>query len=66
MSDFFKNVLLYPRFLAGIMLGVILYVLKPLAPFMKKPTTAIALVGLFIGIFMFITLTLRAMLGYPI
>jgi hypothetical protein len=66
MRDFFKNVLLYPRFLVGIMLGVLLFILKPLAPFMQKPTTAIALIGLFVGIFMFITLTLRAMLGYPV
>ncbi|PZD71307.1 hypothetical protein C1752_07245 [Acaryochloris thomasi RCC1774] len=66
MSDFFKNVLLYPRFLAGIMLGVLLFVLKPLAPFMKNPVTAVALIGFFIGGFAFVTLTLRAMLGYPI
>ena len=66
MSDFFKNVLLYPRFLAGIMLGVILFILKPLAPFMKNPITAIALIGFFVGGFVFITLTLRAMLGFPI
>ncbi|MEO0377547.1 MAG: DUF751 family protein [Cyanobacteria bacterium P01_A01_bin.17] len=66
MSDFFKNVLLYPRFLAGIMLGVLLFVLKPLAPFMKNPVTAVALIGFFVGGFVFITLTLRAMLGYPI
>ncbi len=66
MSDFFKNVLLYPRFLAGIMLGVILFVLKPLVPFMKNPITAVALIGFFLGGFAFITFTLRAMLGYPI
>ncbi|MGB7412799.1 MAG: DUF751 family protein [Thermosynechococcaceae cyanobacterium] len=66
MSDFFKNVLLYPRFLAGIMVGMILFVLKPLQPYMKRPVTAVALVGLFVGSFMFITLTLRAMLGLPV
>lgn len=66
MSDFFKNVLLYPRFLAGIMLGVLLFVLKPFAHFLKNPVTAVALIGFFVSGFVFITLTLRAMLGYPI
>jgi membrane protein insertase Oxa1/YidC/SpoIIIJ len=63
MNDFFRNVSLYPRFLMGVMLGVILNALQPLLPLLQRPVTAIALVGTFIGTFMFITFTLRAMLG---
>ena len=63
MNEFFRNVTLYPRFLVGVMLGVILNAVQPLVPLLQRPTTAIALVGAFMGTFMFITFTLRAMLG---
>ena len=63
MNDFFRNVSLYPRFLLGVMLGVILNALQPLLGLMQRPVTAIALVGCFVGAFLFITFTLRAMLG---
>ena len=32
-------------------------------PLIKKPTTAIALVGIVVSAFLFLTFTLRAMLG---
>ena len=32
-------------------------------PLLKRPTTAIAIVGIVIATFMFLTFTLRAMLG---
>ena len=63
MRDFFENVQRYPRYLISFSLGVLYTFVEPLIPLVKKPTTAIALVGFLIGAFMFVTFTLRAMLG---
>ena len=64
MQDFFNNVLRFPRFFFAIILGVFWNAIEPLAPLLKRPVTAIALVGFFLGGFAFITFTLRAMLGF--
>jgi len=66
MQDFLNNVSRYPRFLVAIVLGVFWNFLEPLLPLFKRPVTAIALVGIFLGGLTFITLTLRAMLGLSV
>lgn len=66
MQDFLNNVSRYPRFLVAIVLGVFWNFLEPLMPLFKRPVTAIALVGIFLGGLTFITLTLRAMLGLSV
>jgi NADH:ubiquinone oxidoreductase subunit 2 (subunit N) len=63
MQNFWNTVSKYPIFVFGTLLGVFLNALKPLAPLMKNPVTAIALIGLALGSLAFVTLTLRAMLG---
>ncbi len=63
MQEFFRNVQRYPRYLISFSLGVLYTFVEPLLPLFKKPTTAIALIGALIAAFMFITFTLRAMLG---
>ena len=63
MKEFFNNVLRYPRYLISFSLGVLFSLFQPLLPFLKRPTTAIALIGAFIAGFAFLTFTLRAMLG---
>jgi Protein of unknown function (DUF751) len=63
MQDLWNTVSKYPRFLIGVILGVLLNVFAPVVPLLKKPVTAIALVGLLIGSFAFLSFTLRAMLG---
>jgi membrane protein insertase Oxa1/YidC/SpoIIIJ len=63
MQDFFENVARYPRYLITFSLGVLYTFVKPLIPLFQRPTTAVALVGLFVGAFAFLTFTLRAMLG---
>lgn len=63
MQNFWNTVSKYPIFVTGVILGVFLNALKPLAPLFKNPVTAIALVGLFIGGLVFVGLTLKAMLG---
>ncbi|MFN3362025.1 MAG: DUF751 family protein [Pseudanabaenaceae cyanobacterium] len=63
MKDFFLNVSRYPRYLISIMLGVIWFALQPLAPFLKKPVTAVALISATISATICLVLILRAMLG---
>ncbi|MEC4816889.1 MAG: DUF751 family protein [Scytonema sp. PMC 1069.18] len=62
-KGFWENVFRYPRYLVTILLGVVLNAFAPVLPLFKRPVTLIAIVGLFIGAFVFVTLTLRAMLG---
>ena len=63
VQDLWNTVSKYPRFLFGVIAGVILFVFAPLVPLFKNPVSAIALIGLFIGAFAFLSFTLRAMLG---
>ncbi|NET37845.1 MAG: DUF751 family protein [Cyanothece sp. SIO1E1] len=63
MEEFFKNVSRYPRYLISFSLGVLLSFVEPLAPLLKRPVTAIALIGAIIAGFLFLAFTLRAMLG---
>ncbi len=66
MQDFWENVSRYPRYFITIILGVFLNFLAPLVPLMKRPVTAIALIGILLGSLAFVTLTLRAMLGLSV
>ncbi len=63
MQDFFNNVSRYPRYFITITLGIFFFLFDQLKPLLNKPITAIALIGLIIGTFSFLTLTLQAMLG---
>lgn len=63
MQDFFQNVSRYPRYLISFSLGIFWAFFEKLAPFLKNPVTAIALVGLTVGTFAFLYFTLEAMLG---
>lgn len=63
MQDFWENVSRYPRYFITISLGIFFALFERLRPLLSRPVTAIALIGLLLGGFAFITLTLRAMLG---
>ncbi|MBW4526022.1 MAG: DUF751 family protein [Phormidium tanganyikae FI6-MK23] len=63
MQDLWSTVSKYPKFVIGVILGVILNFLAPFAPLFKRPVTAIAVTGLMIGAVAFFSFTLRAMLG---
>ena len=63
MNEFFNNVSRYARYLISFSLGVLFSFIQPLLPLLKRPTTAIALVGAFIAGFAFLAFTLKAMLG---
>ncbi len=62
-DGFWDNISRYPRYFVTIIFGVFLNAIAPLIPLFQRPVTAIALVSLLIGLFMFTALTLRAMLG---
>ncbi|NEP07378.1 MAG: DUF751 family protein [Okeania sp. SIO2G4] len=63
MQDFFNNVSRYPRYFITITLGIFFFLFDQLKPLLNKPVTAIALIGLIMGTFVFLVLTLQAMLG---
>jgi len=63
MQEFFNNVFRYPRYLISFSLGVLYSAVEPLLPLLQRPTTAVALVGAVVAGFVFLTFTLRAMLG---
>ncbi len=63
-DGFWDNVFRYPRYLITVLLGLLLNIFAPLEPLFKRPVTLIALSGLFVGIIVFVSLTLRAMLGF--
>ncbi|WP_448514275.1 DUF751 domain-containing protein [Parathermosynechococcus lividus] len=66
MDGFWENVLRYQRYFVTVLLGVVWNVVEPLVPLFKRPASAIALVGLMVGLLAFVALTLRAMLGFPV
>ncbi|MBD2312064.1 DUF751 family protein [Desertifilum sp. FACHB-1129] len=65
MGDFFNNVSRYPRYFITITLGIFFFLFDKLKPLLKNPVSAIALIGVIVSGFIFVTLTLRAMLGLP-
>jgi Protein of unknown function (DUF751) len=65
MQDFFQNVSRYPRYMIALIAGVFWNFIEPSLPMLRRPTTAIALIGILISSLIFLTLTLKAMLGLP-
>ena len=63
MNEFFQNVSRYPRYLITFTLGVFYSVYEWLKPLGKRPVTLTALVGIAVSAFLFVSFTLRAMLG---
>ncbi|MGC9526357.1 MAG: DUF751 family protein [Limnospira sp.] len=63
MKDFFENVSRYPRYLISFSLGIFFFLFERLKPLLNRPVTAIALLGLLVGVFFFTYFTLEGMLG---
>jgi len=53
MQEFFNNVFRYPRYLISFTLGILYNAVQPLMPLLRRPATAVALVGAVIAGFMF-------------
>ncbi|WP_199249997.1 DUF751 family protein [[Phormidium] sp. ETS-05] len=62
-DNFWDNVSRYPRYLITITLGIFFFLFGWLKPLLQKPVTAIALIGLMVSGMIFVSFTLRAMLG---
>ncbi|MEQ9355849.1 DUF751 domain-containing protein [Coleofasciculus sp. F4-SAH-05] len=63
MKDFLQNISRYPRYLISISLGIFFALFERFKPVLSNPVSAIALVSLVVGTFLFLVFTLRAMLG---
>jgi hypothetical protein len=66
MQDFLRNVWRYPQFLFLISAGVLSMLLKPVAPLLKNPVQAVALITAVISSSIGLVLILEAMLGRPV
>jgi|MDTF01.1.fsa_nt_gb hypothetical protein len=62
MSGFWDNVSRYPRFFVSSVSGLILTILSPILNLGKSNTSKILIIGFLILIFLFIFITIRAML----
>ncbi|MBW4601897.1 hypothetical protein DSM106972_000570 [Dulcicalothrix desertica PCC 7102] len=62
-DGFWENISRYPRYFITTLLGVLLNLFAPMAPLLKRPVTVIALIGILVSSLVFVSLTLRAMLG---
>jgi hypothetical protein len=63
MGEFLDNIARYPRYLISFSLGIFFSFFGWLKPLLKNPISAIALVGILVGVFLFLFFTLKAMLG---
>lgn len=63
MNDFFQNVSRYASYFVTVILGVFLFTFSWLKPLLRKPVTAIALIGFLVAGIVFVLFTLQAMLG---
>ncbi|CAG9462265.1 unnamed protein product [Pedinophyceae sp. YPF-701] len=62
-EDFWGNVVRYMRYFVSVMLGTGYIFVKPLANMMKKPTTAIFVIGFAVFTIVFVNFTVQSMLG---
>ncbi|NJK69518.1 MAG: DUF751 family protein [Microcoleus sp. CSU_2_2] len=63
MQEFLNNISRFPRFFITVTLGIFFFLFERLRPLLDRPVTAIALVSSIVATFVFLTFTLRAMLG---
>ncbi|EFN54403.1 hypothetical protein CHLNCDRAFT_15860, partial [Chlorella variabilis] len=57
---FWGNVLRYISYFFSVLLGTAYIAVKPLIELMKKPTTAVLVVGGLAGLFFFVSFTVQA------
>ena len=66
MSDFWDNILRFPRFFISATLGLILTIIGPFFNLLKSPQTTAILLLIILSILIFLRLTLKAMLELDI
>lgn len=62
-EDFWSNMARYSRFFVSVMAGTAYTMLKPFGRLLKNPITAAVIVGSGVLLYLFISSTLKAMLG---
>lgn len=62
MSDFWDNILRFPRFFISSTLGLILTIIGPFFNLLQRPQTTVFLILIIVAITSFLSLTLKAML----
>ncbi len=62
-EDFWANVLRYVSYFFSVLLGTAYVAFKPILELLKRPTTAVLVIGAAIGLYYFVSTTVSAMLG---
>lgn len=62
-EDFWSNILRYVSYFFSVLLGTAYTAVKPIGGFLKKPVSAVITVAAFIGLYIFVSSTVNAMLG---
>ena len=66
MSDFWDNILRFPRFFISSTLGLILTIIGPFFNLLRSPQTSLVLLSIILITVIFLFLTLKAMLNLDI
>lgn len=62
-EDFWANVLRYVSYFFSVLLGTAYVAFKPILELLKRPTTAVLVIGAAVGLYFFVSTTVSAMLG---
>ncbi len=62
-EDFWSNILRYVSFFFSVLLGTAYTAIKPIGGFLRKPVSAVITVAVIIGLYVFVSSTVNAMLG---
>nr|BDA97371.1 hypothetical protein [Cryptomonas curvata] len=66
MSDFWDNILRFPRFFISSTLGLVLTIIGPFFNLLRSPQTSLILLSIVLLTVIFLFLTLKAMLNLDI
>ena len=62
-EDFWSNILRYVSYFFSVLLGTAYTAIKPIGGFLRKPVSAVITVAVIIGLYIFVSSTVNAMLG---
>ena len=62
-EDFWSNILRYVSYFFSVLLGTAYTAVKPIGGFLRKPVSAVITVAAVIGLYIFVSSTVNAMLG---
>lgn len=62
-EDFWKNLLRYGTYFFSVLLGTAYTALKPIGGLLKRPVTAVFTLAAIVGLLVFVSTTVKAMLG---